>query len=327
MHYSLPGWVFAWSHPSSRGLRPKKDGNVNFRIFRAYLLRRWYLALAFMGVSAAAGLFAAPFVPLDYTATMVVTAARYSDDAKPSDNSTGISLLQSLNTQKLSDFGLYLLTLDSLRVAGALFQDHPELVHQVFEREWQRDHWAPSDSLAFAAKSDIYRLFDAKPWAPPTPFDLAQFLQRAMKIDKDFRDPVATVSITLPDRALAISLLTAVHEEAERILKEDARKRAAAKVRFMDQLAAQSQKRDVQQSIGDLLLRDILADSLADAPIPFAADFISSPDAPLRPSVLPRMVFLLVFGIGGGLGLAACAFFLETHWVARPAARYGERVT
>lgn len=263
-------------------------------IVRAIKGGRKTLAIAF-AIGVLLGVPLARMMPAIYTASMTVTASRYSADMKPNAPTTTVSILSTSSGGQLSDFDLYLQLLTSNQVAAALFKHDPNLVHQLFRDEWDGSQWTEPATFSFFVKKTIFSLVGAPAWSPPSPLRLSQLLTAMLVINKTLQSPIATVSVRLPDRALGITLLKAVDHETEAAMKEQAYRMSREKVKYLSEFAS-----NAPAGVGDAMVqtevRSLVAATLTQSPVPFGAEFISSPDAPSIPDRKPLLLIPLVTG-------------------------------
>ena len=286
------------------------------RYVNILLARKWQLALVFI-IALPFGVVVAHFVPLKYTATMTVTAARYASDTKPATSGASLgSLLSSPDQGELSDFALYLKLFDSQLVAQRIYQDHPDLVHRIFASEWRGDHWAPPMGIRPVLRSIVYRMVGARPWSPPSTLELAAFLH-GVDVEPDRRTPVAIVTLQMRDRALALEILTVLHDEAESVLKNEATVRSSIKADFLERMASNSRAVDVSQTVATAEIRNEIAATVSRAPVPFAAEYISPPTAPALPSQFGRVLAPLAVAVLALL-IASFYFILADYFPALP---------
>lgn len=268
------------------------------------------LAIAF-GIGVILGIPLARMMPLMYTASMTVTTSRYSSDMKPNAPTTTVSILGNSSSGELSDFDLYLQLLTSNQVAAALFRDQPALVHELFQNEWDGSEWVEPDNASFFIKKALFALVGAPGWSPPSPLRLSQLLTGMLIINKALQQPVATVSVRLPNRQLSIAILKAVDAETEKVMKQQAYLLNKEKVKYLGQFVSSA-----PLGVGDVIvqteIRSLIASTLTQSPIPFGAEFISSPDAPTTPDRKPLLLIPLVTGVLAAL-LSFCAM-LYVRW-------------
>ncbi|MGC8537213.1 MAG: hypothetical protein ACP5QR_17135 [Rhizomicrobium sp.] len=244
------------------------------------------LLIAFL-LSLPIGFGLARLIPMQYTATMEVTAARYTSDTKPL-TQTGVASLLNPQAGQLTDFALYLKLLDSFPVAERIFNDHPTLVRQIFANQWSHGRWVPPDTWRQKLRDALYSVVGATAWEPPTPLTLKAYLAN-VSITADRQDPVATITVSNKSRKLAIEILTVIHHEAEYILKTQAERRSAVKAKFLTRLLRNSHLVDVAQTVASEAVRNEISAAISKAPVPFAAEFISPPNAPMLPDQKPRI--------------------------------------
>ncbi|MFZ1989597.1 MAG: hypothetical protein WAW96_07465 [Alphaproteobacteria bacterium] len=275
-------------------------------------------------IGALFGVVYAHFVPANYPVQMTVTAARYTSDTKPVTAGSALSLLARADSGELSDFALYTEVLTSLSVSQKIFDDHPEIVLQLFRAEWRNGAWAPPHTMAQLIKNFVYGLVGASAWAPPDAWRLSQLLGGMVHIEKNGRNPIATISIRGRDRKFGIELLYVLHEEAESILKAEAYDRSENKAKFLLDMMEHTSALDLATQIGEVQLRNRMSAALSRSPVPFAAEFISPPDGPARASALPHLlapiIVAIIFVLATLLALLANerAVLRATRWMATP---------
>ena len=148
----------------------------------------------------------------------------------------------------------------------------------------------------------IYGLLGSSAWAPPDPLSLSERLQAEVKVQKSTRTPVAVISYTTPDRQLGIDLLTALHQETESLMKDNARVVSEAKVLFLSKLIASTPSVSVNSAIMQSEIRSQITAAISQSPVPFAAQFIAKPGAPVLPN---RTILIILPAVCGVLALLA----------------------
>ncbi len=104
---------------------------------------KWPILIVVFLVFLPVGVLLARLITPVYTATMIVTAARYTSDTKPGSPSGGLNSILSPQSGQLSDFQFYVKMFDSTLVAERILKDHPDLVHKIFANQWRNGHWVP----------------------------------------------------------------------------------------------------------------------------------------------------------------------------------------
>ncbi len=266
--------------------------------------RRWLILAAGLLGLGLAGLWIR-LTPPEYRAAMVVgPVATLADDA------VGASLPGQLppapgrrppDQEVAPNFTRYLELLGSVEVARRLAAREGIMV-ALFPEAWDGDTgtWrAPPGPVAWVERAAM-ALLGRPGWAPPAPEDLAERLLRRLSIESVGATAMRRLSLRHTDRATAITLVAAIHAEADGLLRQAAAARAEAHIAYLQAELGRVALAEHRQGLSVLLAQQERDRMLIRIGLPYAADPIEPPSAPLRPS-WPNPVLLVPAAVGAGL--------------------------
>jgi hypothetical protein len=203
---------------------------ISFRAYRDAYLRRLgrlgrllLIVLPITFVLAVLGLHV--FGGQTYTAEMTVAPNRIVNSASENAAGGGLSSLIGLQGVTDSQFDLYLSTRDSNLLASKLMAT-PGIPQQIFENLWDKEahQWRPPLGLYLSFKRSISTALGFVAWDAPTSGDLAEYLLKNVKVGTDKRTLITRIEFSYRDPDFAKSLLLAIHQQAEALLREQAQR-------------------------------------------------------------------------------------------------------
>lgn len=299
-------------------------GTPSLRAFALSLLAAWKVLLVGLLAGALLAVLALRAVPPHHTAHMVVGPMGRSGAAGmgariPAPGSTlrPITELGS-GEELLSDFTRYLALLTSVQAARRL-ADEPEVMQRLFESAWdaERGVWEPPAGPVPMAGRALRRLAGHEAWAPPDPERLARLLQRDLVIESAGAGPMRRIAFRHKDRAFALRLLARVHATADGLLREEAGHRTRAEVDYVRRRLAEGTTAENHRVLGTLLIDQERILMMIDLDLPFAANTVEPPTAPVL-SDWPNPTVLVPFGALAGLALALAFASARSAWSAPP---------
>jgi uncharacterized protein involved in exopolysaccharide biosynthesis len=276
-------------------------------------LQRWHVLVLVLAASLLLAMLAYALIPPYYHITATVIGTRYQNDITPSNQSMTISATALLGgTQNdappITDFRLYTQLLTS-PVLGASIVDDP-LIHRIFSRSWDKDHWVPPDTLLQHARAFFFSLMGRTAWSAPDGFTVAAYLDDHLTIVSGKDSKILTISTWNRDPEIARALVRLVSARADDIVKLLAQKRFTAKVAFLRKALAQADVQETRLALGEKLAKAETDEIYSFSDLPFAAEFVEPPDGPKRPQ-FPK--FAMLSGILAGL--AVIVFLIYIVWI------------
>ncbi len=251
--------------------------------------------------------------PPEYRATMVVgPVATLADDA------VGAALpgqLQAapgrrrLDHDIVSNFHRFVELLNSVEVARRLSRQ-PDAMRLWFPESWDAEtgSWRPPRHPLAALERWGTALIGRAGWAPPEPEDLAARVGQRLWIDPVGITAMRRLSLRHRDRAVALDLLAAVHRETDELLRETAGTRAEAHIGYLNAQLGRVTLSEHRHGLTVLLSQQERDRMLIRVALPYAADPIEPPTAPLRPDWPNPMLILPVVAAAGLFGALLVVF-------------------
>ncbi len=276
-------------------------------------MQRWHILVLMLAVSFLLAMLAYALIPPYYHITATVIGTRYQNDITPSNQSMTISATALLGgTQNdappITDFRLYTQLLTSPELGASIVND--PLIHRILSRSWDKDHWAPPDTLLQHARTFFFSLMGRPAWSAPDGFTVAAYLDDHLTIVSGKDSKILTISNWNRDRELGKALVRLVSARADEMVKLLAQKRFTAKVGFLKKALSQADVEETRLALGEKLAKAETDEIFSFSDLPFAAEFVESPDGPARPQ-FPK--FAMLSGIFAGL--AVVVFLIYVIWI------------
>jgi hypothetical protein len=246
----------------------------------------------------------------EYTVHMVVGPVSASGPAGMGTPAARLQELQRDNggvstPETLSDYDRYLQLLTSPAVAAELIKKVPEVLPVFFHDRWnaKTKQWYlpwrawPSEILN--------RARGGAPWQAPTPEDLAMRLDAMLQQRVIGATPMRELRLRYDDRGFAITLLYAMHEAADNVLREEAARRSAAISAYIEKQMPNVNLQEHREILSEILASQERIRILVAVDLPYAADIVEEPSAGLQPDT-PQPWPIIIFG--AVVGFMATAF-------------------
>ncbi|HCM83827.1 MAG TPA: hypothetical protein DIS76_04605, partial [Rhodospirillaceae bacterium] len=159
-------------------------------------------------------------------AGMGTPAARLQELRRNSYNETAVD--------SLSDYDRYLQLLTSPSTAQTLINQVPDLLQTLFPDRWdgRKKEWRLP--LSAWPGEIIRRARGGNAWRAPTPEDLAAKLQGMLQSRIIGATPMRELRLHYPDRGFGVTLLYAMHQAADSVLREEAARRSGAISEYLE---------------------------------------------------------------------------------------------
>ena len=272
--------------------------------------QRWRSLLLIVGCSLILGLIAYAILPRQYYITADVIGTRYESDITPNNQSTGFSAAALLGANpndlpNVNDFKLYTQLLTSPELGAAIVDD--PIMHRIFKELWDKDHWQQPDTLSEHVSSFFARLAGHPEWSPPDGFTVARYLTKHLAIVANKDAKLITINTWSRDPELGKALIDLVCTQADKMVKQMAQLRFAAKVKFLEKAMSEANVDETRKALGQALAKAETDDIYSQSDLPFAAEYLAPPAGPTRPQ-FPQLGITL--WISAGLGLLVFLFDL-----------------
>jgi uncharacterized protein involved in exopolysaccharide biosynthesis len=233
-----------------------------------------------------------------YAATLKVTPVQSTTGASLGGSMGGLRGLASLagislpGGQDSLSFDLYLESFQSRELADELAKNQ-EIMTRVFSSEWdaKRQEWR-QPSVAFKPLRGFVKSIlgmPSYPWQQPDGARLQEYLQVMVKVARDQKKPIVTISMEHKDKEFAVRLLTAAHEAADLSLRRKALARANENIRYLTEKLAVTVVAEHRMAIAETLSEQEKMRMMTSSTTPFVAEPFGRAVASMRP-VTPKPI-------------------------------------
>lgn len=295
---------------------------IDLREVARTLARSWKIIVVFMGVGFVWALVALHSAPYVYSAQMVVTSVRSSDDSSGSSRFSGLASLAGLSMpggQSATQFRLYIEAIYARDVADELAKD-PVLMKELFGGEWDEStqSWRkPTPSLSQRIFSGIRSFLGLikLPWQPPSGARVQGYLTDNIEVLQDPRKPfIATVKLHSTNPKFAIKILNELNAAADNHLRREAILRAQNYIAYLTKQLATVTIAEHREALMNTLSEQEKYAMSAGSNVPFAAEMFDKPsvDTTLLYAPRPRQIYTFWIFVWGVVG--ACAVLLAKRF-------------
>ena len=207
--------------------------------------------------------------------------------------------------EALTDYDRYLELLTSPAVAEELIKTVPDVMQTMFPDRWnakEKEWYLPWRAVPAEI---VNRVRGGAPWHAPTAEDLAQRLHIMLQQRVLGATPMRELKLHHRDRGFGISLLYAMHQAADNVLRAEAARRSAAISEYIEKQMPDVNLEEHRQILSEILAAQERIRILVAVDLPYAADIVEPPSAPVQPDT-PQPWPIIV--LGGLVGFLATAF-------------------
>lgn len=284
---------------------PPTTASIDLSALLGMVIRRWWLIglMVFVGLAAALGV--ARVVGPSFTASMTVSAQPDSTSSSLASMKSGLlASLSGGSGSQSEDMDHYLAMLkDPSLVARA--REHTRLLELLFPRQWDAAHhsWGRPSGLMPWISDTVRGLAGLPPKGDPNDKEIAMQLERRLETTLERGTGYWQIEVTLPHREDALELLNILHHEADDMVREQAQRRAANRIEYINRRLADIRTAEHQRMLLELMSTEERKVILSNADENFSVMVISPPQAGTLPS-RPKLALFLLVGIllGGGVG-------------------------
>lgn len=236
-------------------------------------------------------------------AGMGTPAARLQDLRREDTNAANSGM------DTLTDYDRYLQLLTSAAMAENLIRNVPDILQTLFPDRWNAREKKWQLPLAAWPAEIINRARGGNPWQAPTADDLSNKLDELLQLRVIGATPMRELRLHYPDRGFGLTLLYAMHEAADNVLREEAARRSTSITEYIQKQLQTVRLEEHRRVLSELLASQERIRILVAVNLPYAADIVEPPNAPLQPDTpapWPIIVFCSL------IGTAASAFY--TTW-------------
>jgi hypothetical protein len=298
--------VEAAEHGAREGPGQGTESPVSLQSAMLETLSAWRQLLAGTVGGLVLGLVVLWVVQPQYTAMMLVApTTRMAPSGMgplqpPLTSGSGKAMSEPGPGELLSDFARYVELLSSIPVAERLVRD-PRIATRIFEREWDSEaqEWRPPRHALALVRRAVYWLSGRESWSPPDAERLREYFRRNLEVGSTPTGPLRRIAFRHEDHAFALFLIQAVHDTADRLIRDEARRRTEAQISYLRQRTVTATDVAHRTALGDLLRDQERIRMMLDVHLPYAADIISPASAATLPDWPDPPRLLAVFGIAG----------------------------
>lgn len=245
----------------------------------------------------------------EYTVKMVVGPVSANGTASMGTpaahlNEMEIGNASMANPESLSDYDRYLQLLTSPSVAENLISHVPGILPLFFPDKWdaKKKEWVlPWQAIPAEI---INRARGGAAWQAPTADDLSSRLKAMLQQRVIGATPMRELRLRHADRGFAITLLYAMHQAADNVLREEAERRSVAISHYIEKQLETVKLQEHRQVLSEMLAAQERIRILVSVDLPYAADIIQPPATGQQPDT-PQPWPIIIFGGLAGFILTA----------------------
>jgi hypothetical protein len=302
----MPDEIGATAQPSAQA-SPGKE--ISLRGLVITLAHGWWLLVLVTVLCLLAAAVALKMWTPIYTATLVVApperdlsaASRLA--AHLDQYATFASLAQTPERLELvSPLDRYIALLGSAALATRLEEEH-SLLRRVFRDQWDAttETWRPP--LIESLQGGVREFFGFPGWRPPDPPQLAEWLQRRIRVTRPGGTALRRVELAHPEPEFAGELLALLHASTDQMLREQALARVRRQVAHLEVALSRAERVERRDTLDALLVDQYRVEALLETEAPYAAEVVRPAAARSEPvSAAPALVLGLAAFVGLVLG-------------------------
>ncbi|MDX1540255.1 MAG: hypothetical protein R3349_02515, partial [Geminicoccaceae bacterium] len=186
----------------------------------------------------------------------------------------------------------------------------PALLAALVRARWDEEttSWQPPDAWVDRIRSAVAGFFGFPDWREPEPAMVAERL--ADELDVEGVLGIYRLTLNLPDPAVGVRLLEAMHGAADGILRDEALAETRAQIEELEARLEGETDPTRRTALEDLLARRYQAEATLSAGRAFAADLIDPPAASGWPASLHPLL-VLAFAAFVGVIVGGFVVFLR----------------
>ena len=275
------------------------------QLFDRLISRRWLI----VGPAIVALTFAVIWLraaPAEYRAVMLVGPTKTLDRVAGGDTAAS-----SADAGEVTDFDRFLILATASSSARRLAQND-WVLPALFPEAWDgaAGRWHPPAGLWPRIERMATWFLGREGWRPPDPEALAERLRRDLSVGPVGGSGMRRIGLRHRDRGTALQLLLLVHATADDLVREAAAARADAQIAYLRDRLAVADLVEHRQALEALLMEQERQRMLIQADLPYAAELLEHPSAPLRadwPNPFLVLALAAACGVFTGLTLAFAA--------------------
>ncbi len=257
------------------------------------IIRMHWRALARAGLlGLVIGYLIVLFITPQYTASMIVgplSLRGATTVGTPLPDQTGNGFRQIGSGAELSDYTRYLQLLTTPDAMPMLQEKVPNLLQTLFSREWDggQEKWHAPSGITATLRRLTNWLLRRPGWRAPDDARLSGYLNKEVKISMvtlpGTPTPMRRITYRNADRGLAIGILYGLHQASESLLRDEADRRSQAVIDYIQTEMGKVGLQEHRLALAQLLAEQERVRIMINLNLPYAADIITPPTAPLQP--------------------------------------------
>jgi uncharacterized protein involved in exopolysaccharide biosynthesis len=257
------------------------------------LLAGWKAILSSLVAALVLAVAVLHVVTFKYRAELKVTPAQTADSGLRAGSSGGLSGLASLAGINLPadrsaySFQIFLESITSPMTAARVAQDQ-RLMIAIFPKEWDAStkRWMEPRGFSRSAKNAVKTImgFPTKPWEAPDAARLMEYTAEHVDVVRDNKRPVAVLTFTHADPAVARRFLSALHAATDQIIRERSQERTQSNIDYLSAKLRTVEIADHRAALTQVLLEQERTQMLASSKIAFAAEPLGAASTGIWPS-------------------------------------------
>lgn len=284
---------------------PARMGFSIGQTFIRPLRDRWILVLAIPAVLMLLVILAQALATPKYTVSAVITATRQDSDglSRQLGQLGGFAALAgaSLGTsEKVTPFEKFQFLLTSERLA-AFHVDRRSMLPLVFSVSWdaRTQQWQRPSGLGQTVRDLVYPMFGLNPWSAPDYRTLARRYAQNLTIRGISDTGLVEIAYEDSDPERARLVLEAMFEDANTLLREEAKAQAETKATYLRTQLGQAEIIEYRVNLANLLAREEQILMLTSTSGPFAAELVQPYVVSPQPTSQRPLVFAIVAALVG----------------------------
>jgi uncharacterized protein involved in exopolysaccharide biosynthesis len=195
---------------------------------------------------------------------------------------------------------------------AARFDPNGALFRSQYAGEWnvEEQRWQAPEGFVPVLRRSIAVFLGGAPWKPPGPARFAQDMRNSLLFSPVGRSQMLRIAIRTPRPQLAVDLLSNLHREADRIIRDQERRRVTAYLDYLNRELPKVANTENRTAMTDLIVeqqRQLMM--LSAENVSFASEIVEPPSIPYRPIGPGGLMVLIMFtAVGLGAGLAAILY-------------------
>jgi LPS O-antigen subunit length determinant protein (WzzB/FepE family) len=296
---------------------PAKEGLDLFEFF-GLLWRAKYFIIATVMLFAVGGAYKALTAGDSYTAKMVVASVGQTNSSALGQLGALVGIQQVTEDREFAQFQALLKSV----VLAERLESRYGVMKVFFGGLWDPvgKRWVEPQGWRHELSAFLNRLRGRARWTPPTIYDLAEAIDKQVKVNKvKFSGSVYDITYQHDNREFAIRLLSQLYTEAEAALREERRNRTQEQSKYLRSRIESTPIVEYRLALIQLLSDQDKQLMLLDSNLPLATLVLDPPNAPMRPDGASIALHLFASVLGASV-LSVIAVLLF-HMAPKAAAR------